>query len=314
VISVLVCSIRVQTLPCTIESLLRQTHSDWELIVADQSQTEEIADYLGTLNNPRIIHLPLDFRGKSRALNAAVEASSGHILAITDDDCEASADWLADIERTFQTEEADILFGPVVAPPGWTRAQGACPTCLISDKHLVTWSDVALGRGNGGIGANMSLRREAIKTLGPFDPLLGPGSPFMPVGEDTDYIYRALSHGLRLLCAPIAPIHHTHGVRPGEQGENLRNLNLIGLGALHEKQILGPYRHIARPYIAALYRLFRREVLANLARGRMRHLGIKRLRLMWRGRTFIRRNFTVNENALLVPISPETCRPVMIRS
>lgn len=304
-ISVIVCTIRVQTLPCTVESLRRQACAEWELVVADQSQTSEIGDYLSTLSDARIRHLPLDSRGKSRALNAAIAASRGDVVTTTDDDCEAPSDWLSAIQAAFEKDEADLLFGPVHAPPGWTRAQGACPQCLIDSRRLVRWEDTAQGAGVGGIGANMSLARSAVEALGPFDPCLGPGAAFVPNGEETDYAYRALARGLRVLRAPIPAIQHTFGVRPGEQAEKMRQMNFAAIGAVHEKQRLGPHGPVARAHIDPLYRSLRRDVLTNLAKGRMRHLGVKRLRQMMRGRLYIRRHFTVDENALLVPKSSD---------
>jgi len=41
-------------LPLTVDSVLRQTLADWEMVIVDDCSTDGTADYLATLNDPRI--------------------------------------------------------------------------------------------------------------------------------------------------------------------------------------------------------------------------------------------------------------------
>lgn len=301
-LSVLISTVRFQTLPHTVQSLLGQTFSDWELLVADQSGTAEIGDYLRAQNDPRIRHLPQQQRGLSHGRNAGIRAAAADILVFTDDDCEAAPEWLAAIHALFAADKTDLLFGPVVAPPSYRPGAEFCPAYPVPVASYYSWDSVARDIGTG-IGANMSLHRRVVEKLGAFDPVLGAGSAQIPSAEETDYVLRALAHGLRVYSAPLPPIVHTYGVRPGAQGKELERRGNFGVGAVQEKMLRGPYREAARPHLDRLYHYLRRQVILNLLRGRRRQLGIVRLRALRQGRAYVRRHFTVSSDALLVPKS-----------
>ncbi len=298
-ISVIVSTVRFQTLPDTVQSVLAQTYQDWELILVDQSRAPETGDYLESLRDSRIRHLPQEVRGLSNGRNAGLHAASAEILAFTDDDCEAAPDWLAAIHDLFAQEKPDLLFGPLVPPPTYQPGIEFCPTYPVPKMEVYSWEAVARDIGTG-LGANMILNRQAVRELGEFDPALGAGAPQIPSAEETDYVLRALAYHRRVVSAPIPPIRHTHGVRPGAQGKQLEQTGNFGVGAVHEKQLMAPYGSAARPYIHRLYAYLRRQILLNLLRGRRRQLGINRLLALQRGRAFVRRDFRLDSHLFLV--------------
>jgi glycosyltransferase involved in cell wall biosynthesis len=304
-ISVIVSTVRFQTLPHTVQSVREQTFADWELIVIDQSHSPETRNYLTSLGDPRIQHVPQEIRGLSNGRNAGIRASSADILAFTDDDCEAEPGWLAAIQDRFREQATDILFGPLVPPPTYRPGAEFCPTYPVSQPEVYTWEALARDIGTG-LGANMTLRRRAVDALGAFDPVLGAGSPQIPSAEETDYVLRALAQERRILSYPIPPIRHTYGVRPGAEGKRLEQIGNFGVGAVHQKQLLSSYGAAARPYVHQLYRTLYRHVLSNLLRGRRRQLGINRLRALLKGREYVRRHFQVDAHSLLIPTPSST--------
>ena len=70
-----------------IESVTRQTHRNWELLIVDDSGLDEnknlIEEYL---KNPKIIYLRNLSKGVSSARNTALRAASGDLVAYIDDD------------------------------------------------------------------------------------------------------------------------------------------------------------------------------------------------------------------------------------
>ena len=60
---------------------------------------------------------------------------------------------------------------------------------------------------DGGIGANMAIRRSALEITGAFDEMLGAGGHF-PSCEDGDMAYRMLKAGFALAHVPAAEVRH----------------------------------------------------------------------------------------------------------
>lgn len=304
-VSIIVCTVRAATLPDTVRSLLLQDFEDWELVVADQSQGREIGDYLSSVGDTRIRHLPLRSRGLSRARNAGIAAADSGLLVFTDDDCEAPPGWLSDIHALFADDETDLLFGPVIPPADYDPSRDFCPSDLIPAKLPWTWDVLKHDMGNG-IGANMSLRKTVVDKIGLFDPMLGAGSDNLPSGEETDYAIRALAHDVRVMRAPIAPILHKYGTRPGSEGKRLEMVGNFCVGAVHQKQMMAPYGSKASPHLKQLYRFLCGQVIINLLRGRRRSLGINRLRALFAGRTYAKRNLAVKSDLMLTLRSPDS--------
>jgi glycosyltransferase involved in cell wall biosynthesis len=78
---------RVRFLAPTIESVMAQTHTDWEMLIADDGSGEETRAYLRRICDPRVRILWLSHCGNpARVRNVAIEAASGSHLAFLDSD------------------------------------------------------------------------------------------------------------------------------------------------------------------------------------------------------------------------------------
>jgi glycosyltransferase involved in cell wall biosynthesis len=80
---------RTKFLTLAVESVVNQTHSDWELIIADDGSDEETQRYLRGIASPsvRVVWLPHS-GNPSLVRNAAAAAASGRYLAFLDSDDE----------------------------------------------------------------------------------------------------------------------------------------------------------------------------------------------------------------------------------
>jgi glycosyltransferase involved in cell wall biosynthesis len=78
---------KAQWLQQSIDSVLAQTLTDWELIIVDDGSTDETADILARYDDPRItiVTLPKNV-GRARARNLALEIARGRYIAICDSD------------------------------------------------------------------------------------------------------------------------------------------------------------------------------------------------------------------------------------
>lgn len=202
----------------TIASIEAQTAGDWELLVVGQGDDTEVRGAVSARADAagRIRYIHIAQRTSSAARNAALRAASGEVIAMLDDDCEAAPDWLQVIDECLAEDESvGLVGGSLVAPPRARRGPGSCPEVLPSDS---LYDPVRDGRrapdGWVWVTANAAFRRDALETVGLFDELLGPGTPF-PGCEDTDFRLRFERAGVRMRTTPRSVVRHTHGWRYG---------------------------------------------------------------------------------------------------
>jgi GT2 family glycosyltransferase len=238
-ISVCLPTTRADTVLDTVESIRRQTWSDWELVVVTQRPTAELRRLIDDVaaSDGRIRHLSLGERGLSRARNAGIKASSGEVIAMIDDDAEAREDWLQTIERCFDDDAELGLVGGAVLPPS-PPPPGQIPTNTPSEIRYVGHPGAHAPEGWDWIGCNFALRRTVVNEIGDFDEELGAGADF-PSNEDTDYKLRLEARGVPMLTTPRSVVFHTHGARTGLQARLRHQRNYSrGAGAMAAKLTL----------------------------------------------------------------------------
>ena len=89
---------REATIAQTIESVLKQTYKDWEMIVCDDGSTDKTAQIVKDYEDrypAQIKYIHQENQGPGAARNAAINASCGEYVAILDSDDLATEDRLA---------------------------------------------------------------------------------------------------------------------------------------------------------------------------------------------------------------------------
>jgi glycosyltransferase involved in cell wall biosynthesis len=216
-VSVCIPSVRPETLGFAVASVLRQQHSDWELLVMGQGDHDSLRAAVAAVarGDTRVTYVALDRRGTCAARNAGVERSSGQVVAFMDDDCEAADDWLTTIVSTFaEHPQVGLVAGALVRPPGLERRFSVCPEMIPLDVLYEPRAGSVSPVGFGAAGANISVRRDVLDRVGGFDEMFGPGASFAST-EDTDYILRCESAGVAMYARPSVVMHHTYGYRFG---------------------------------------------------------------------------------------------------
>ena len=155
-----------------------------------------------------------DAGNPARRRNAAAREARGRLFAFLDDDATAEPGWLA--SGAAALEKADIAGGPDPGPgdaPWGERLSNlllATPG-IGSGVPAHEWNprggpvrtahDVAL--------CNLFVRRETFEKLGGFDESFG------YIGEDTDFVRRAMDGGARVVLEPAARVRHRRRAFPG---------------------------------------------------------------------------------------------------
>lgn len=239
-VSVCIAATRPDTVGAAVRSIVKQSYQDWELVVVCQGSAEVAAVARKALGRHEGQVVALPGRGKSRALNAAVAAATGDLIAMTDDDCEAAPDWLEVLVAKLKASpQVGMIGGTLAAPPKSHWGLGTCPSCAPAD---VLYDPAVSGHlppaGFAWIGANFAFRSSTADTVGPFDELLGPGARF-PESEDVDFQYRAVEHGIVMQTAAAAVVNHTYGWRYGlRRGWRYQRDHCRGNGAFAAKLTL----------------------------------------------------------------------------
>ncbi len=191
-----------------IDSLLAATEPAHEVIIVDQSDGPETESLVRETQAgaTRMLYLRMERRGKSRALNEAIRASTGELLALTDDDVEVPDRWLQTIGE-LSTRHPDVagFCGRVLPEPG-SDPDGYYNLVLSQEPRWITQRSNPLSPGF--CGANIVVRRSAMIEVGAYNVHFGPGALFKN-NDDGDLAYRLTRDGGKLLYAPELFVFHS---------------------------------------------------------------------------------------------------------
>lgn len=201
-ISLILCTIeRTTELERFLQSLVRQSYPNFELIIVDQNKDERLVPLTRRFQKHfPILHLRSD-KGLSRARNVGLKHASGDIIAFPDDDCLYPPNLLERVARWFNEHpEWHGLTGRSVTEEGlpsngrWDKEPGEV------DRYNA-W--------RRGTSFTLFFRREVVARVGPFDEDLGVGAG-TPWGsaEEIDYLLRALKAGFRIFYDPNLWVIH----------------------------------------------------------------------------------------------------------
>ncbi len=177
-----------------------------ELLIADDSRGPETRQLVEEWASrwPAVGYVPTGKRGTSAARNLGVRASTGDVIAITDDDCVVHRDCLGQIIDTFESDPEAFCVTGRVLPYG--RSQGKVAVAVTGGGERREWRGKTRPWGIGH-SSNISFRRERYQQVGGFDEEMGPGSSLY-AAEDLDLIYRVLTAGGKVVYQPQAIVYH----------------------------------------------------------------------------------------------------------
>jgi GT2 family glycosyltransferase len=178
-----------------------------EIIVVDQScdnETAAVVRRAASLDGS-LHYVHSNTTGASHAQNTALDLARGEVLAITNDDCRLSANWLGQIAEEFAADSQVVaVFGPFL--PLRSSDDTLCVAALTGQRRRVQRGVEEVWRL--GYGGNMAFRRRAVIEAGGFDEMLGSGSPRDWACDDVDLAYRVLRNGGTAIYAPGVAVWH----------------------------------------------------------------------------------------------------------
>ena len=236
---------RTDELSSLLDSLERQTHENFRVIVVDQNPDDRLDPVLSAHSSLELERLRAP-AGLSRARNAGLPFLRADVVAFPDDDC------------TFPPDLLERLAARFAAEPGLDGLTGRAPDSSSWKRDAATLTRENLW--NRAISFTIFLRRDVVERVGDFDEALG-----LPAaaGEEIDYLIRALDAGARIDYDPTLVVGHddkpdadAYGAREG-----------ASLGRILRKHHYPP-RTVARMFVRPAGGLFVAVAQRNRRRAR----------------------------------------------
>lgn len=180
---------------------------DVEAVVVDNNSTDlttvAVFEAAGRARFPiRYVREP--HQGKSFALNRGLDAATGDVLALTDDDVWPRRDWLLRIAAAFRTHPIVFAFGKVL--PRWEDDRRARvldslaqdvwgPLALVDYGDRPVLYEPEIPGLRLPIGANLAIRRDTVVAIGGWRTDLGKVDNSLVSGEDHEIFCRLREHG-----------------------------------------------------------------------------------------------------------------------
>ena len=192
---------RLSSLKRCVESIRAQDYPKerMELVIVSDGSTDETPEYLSALaaQEPWIKVIAQTRGWQAHARNKGILLSSGELIAITDDDCVVTKDWLLSIASAMQNPKISGVGGHVQTAGNSLVARYIDHVRSLDPPLLPDGSPQML------ITANACFRRGALEQIGLFDETFGAVS-----GEDTEMSLRMRRKGMKLKFVPACRVAH----------------------------------------------------------------------------------------------------------
>jgi glycosyltransferase involved in cell wall biosynthesis len=171
-----------------IESILRQTYRNCEIIISDDCSSDNTRDVVKGYKDPRIILIENEINGgASMARNVAIKKAKGDIIFFTDDDVRTNIDWIEKGLNYFDDPQVIGIEGKII---------------FVNETYREAYGDRVVRNLTGGLymTANAAYRRRELLKNGLFDPTIS-------YIEDRELALRMLKYG-KIIYAPDAVVNH----------------------------------------------------------------------------------------------------------
>lgn len=192
---------RPQVLAAAVESVLRQTYDDWELIVVGDGCDADTGDHIASYRDPRLryLNLPINFGEQSGPNNLGIAEARGRYVAFLNHDDMWFPDHLEACTGWLEATQADIVLArSAIVRPSETTAGNPPPS------HA--WRCTVIGSGTDGhydpaftiaLASSQLARRTVIDRIGGWRP-----AAECYAESSQDWLFRAWRAGLRLATMP----------------------------------------------------------------------------------------------------------------
>lgn len=243
-------------------SLTRQDYPSNEIIIVDDGSTDNTAEILGRFTGIISLTLP-ESRGPGYCRNLAIKTAKGELIAFTDADCVAEANWLSELAKCFTLQAGQV---PATTIRSEVTGAGGAQKIPEDDTDFGKTSGLFLEtigfvsdyiKNDGRItrtlhnpSCNSIYRKSFLTESGGFREDLWPGEDI----ELDFFRMKSRKKDILLLYNPSAVVYH---YRSPDFGSFTRMMLRYGYALGRIAAIYGPVRFFDfLPYIATGYIVF----------------------------------------------------------
>jgi len=195
---------RVKLLQKLLTALESQTYpkNAFEVFIIDDGSTDGTREFLTQFSSQTDLQFKAIFQengGPASARNRGIEACSGALVVLTDDDCIPVPEWIASYVEFFRANPNIVGSGGPIERVEDTIMGQYVDECGIL-RHPVRGGQIDYL-----VTANAAYRTEVLRSVGGFDQTFK-----WPGGEDPDLSYRVRAEGGLLQTCEDAKVAHQH--------------------------------------------------------------------------------------------------------
>ena len=208
-----------------IDSVLKYTDTDFELIVIDNASEDKTPEYLSALKDPRIkVFLNKENVGFARGNNQGAKKAAGDVLVFLNNDTEVTKNWLSPLLKALGDKKTGVAAGKMLYPDGKIQHAGV----VVSDKgiprHIYRRFDRNFPPANkkrefqAVTGACLAIKSDLFEKIGGFD------EHYINGLEDVDLCFQARKLGYKIMYIPESTIIHHESVSKDRFKHVYRNI------------------------------------------------------------------------------------------
>lgn len=222
------------------------------LIVVEQGSNDQVTGWLKRVEESgvRVKHIRSSQRGRSAGINRGLELADTRFVAITDDDCFVSEDWLMKMGEK-------LWLSPETVVTGQVEAAGE-DMIVVVDSTVPSIQSRPKLKFDALSGGNMGTSLAVFKKVGLFQE-----DPVMATAEDAEWAYRALRKGICIRYEPDVVLAHFGWRDESKRVEQYRHYALSH-GGFYGKYLRRGDLFILARAAGHFFRAFRRWVRGML--------------------------------------------------
>lgn len=185
---------RKELMERAVDSILSQSHTDFEIIIVDQSDetNEDIA-----LKDNRIKYIHINERGLSLARNIGIKMASGDIIGLMDDDAVYEQNVLEIVSKIFRKDnKIGFVSGQIINIENMGKEQDMVPSKVLNQVNFFRFC----------LSAALFIKKDTIRDLC-FDEDLGIGR-YLGSAEESDMVLQIMYKKMKGIYFPNIHVYH----------------------------------------------------------------------------------------------------------